>query len=386
MKSIATVKDPYVRFVRVMALAVSALVLAAGGGRANPVESGSPSDNRDPASTEAGDLPTAGNRRLEPSDFRLMGGWRLAQEYPRGGLAIDFDSGRVFVGGHAQRQEIVEFSLLRRSEKTGKPETIAPGTGDDVMKWPRLDPVNLHPGFWQGGYVGGLYFKDNTLWASPKKFYDMRPPSSFHLYGKNLDTGKVETVLVELPRQEFGGGFVKGKPDTILLGCGGYESGQGSVSGPTLATIDGKALIRQANHGTMEFEKRELRPPTYWPAKRVDGWLALQPRDGIGRWACDRVHAGGIWHPRGIAYWALLGIGDLDYARQNETFAARNETWLYTYDPKTYGGVEFKKWDHGHVHGHDVAEDGRVYLLVRNAWRSGMARVDSVIKVFEIVD
>jgi hypothetical protein len=136
----------------------------------------------------------------------------------------------------------------------------------------------------------------------------------------------------------------------------------------------------------MDFEKRELRPPTYRPAKRVDGWLALQPRDGIGRWACDRVHAGGIWHPRGIAYWALLGIGDLDYARQNETFAARNETWLYTYDPKTYGGVEFKKWDHGHVHGHEVAEDGRVYLLIRNSWRSGMARVDSVIKVFEIVD
>ncbi len=57
--------------------------------------------------------------RLKPSDFRLVGGWRLAQEYPRGALAIDFDNGRVFIGGHAQRQEIVEFSLMGRSEETG---------------------------------------------------------------------------------------------------------------------------------------------------------------------------------------------------------------------------------------------------------------------------
>jgi hypothetical protein len=48
--------------------------------------------------------------------------------------------------------------------------------------------------------------------------------------------------------------------------------------------------------------------------------------------------------------------------------------------------VKFNKWDHGHVHGHEVGEDGRVYLLIRNAWRSGIAQVDSVIKVFEIVD
>ena len=372
MKSVAKTGDSNVRLFQAVAFTTIGLVFVAASGHL--------------ASTEAAEPQSAGKRRLDPSDFRLVGGWRLAQEYPRGALAIDFDNGRVFMGGHAQRQEIVEFSLVRRSDETGKPEKISPGTGEDVMKWPRLDPVEVHTGFWEGGYVGGLYFKDDTLWASPKKFYDMSPPPRFHLYGKNLDTGNVETLLVELPRQEFGGGFVKGKPGEILLGCGGYESGQGSVSGPTLATLDGKPLIRQANHGTMEFEKRELRPPTYWPAKHVDGWLALEPRDGVGKWACDRVHAGGIWHPRGIAYWALLGIGDLDYARQNETFAARNETWLYTYDPKTYDGVEFKKWDHGHVHGHEVAEDGRVYLLIRNAWRSGMAQVDSVIKIFEIGD
>ena len=77
-------------------------------------------------------------------------------------------------------------------------------TGDDVMKWPRLDPIKVHAGFWEGGYVGGLCYKRGVFWASPKKFYDMKPPPSFHLYGKNLKSGEVETMLVELPRQAFG--------------------------------------------------------------------------------------------------------------------------------------------------------------------------------------
>lgn len=338
------------------------------------------------ASSRATGRAPGDDRRLKASDFRLVGGWRLAQEYPRGGLAIDFDGRRGFVGGHAQRQEIVEFSLASGDGAAKAGEMISPGTGDDVMKWPRLDPVRVHPGFWEEGYVGGLFYQDDTLWVSPKKFYDMSPPPRFRLYGKNLRTGKVETREVELPRQAFGGGFVKGKPGTILLGCGGYESGQGSVAGPTLATLDGKVLIGQANHGTLDFARRELRPATYWPANHVDGWIALEPREGVGRWACDRVHAGGIWRPRGVAYWALLGIGDIDYARQNETFAATTETWLYTYDPQRYDRVEFTKWEHGHVHGHEVGPDGRVYLLIRNAWASGVARTDSVIKVFEIAE
>ncbi len=332
----------------------------------------------------AGAKPRA--RRLQPSDFHLIGGWRLKQEYPRGALAIDFDTQRVFMGGHAHRQEIVEFSLARRKQEADKAKMMAPGVGDDVMKWPQLDPVKVHRGFWEGGYVGGLYFKDGMLWASPKKFYDTKPPASFHLYGKNLATGKLKKVPVQLPRQAFGGGFVKGHPKTMFLGCGGYESGQGSVSGPTLATMGGKVLIGQPNHGTREFEKRERRPPTYWPVNHTDNWIALKPRNGVGRWACDRVHAGGIWHARGVAYWALLGIGELDYKRQNETFAARTETWLYTYDPRTYDDVKFNKWEHGHVHGHDVAPDGRVYLLIRKAWGPGRHRVHSVIKVFEIVE
>jgi hypothetical protein len=343
------------------------------------------------ASTAMADPPPSppgkGNvKRLQPADFRLFGGWRLAQEYARGGLAIDFDNGRVFMAGHAQRDEICEFSLSRRDEQTGQLQRIAPGMGDDVTKWPRLDPVKVHPKYWDEGYAGGLCYKDNILWVSPKKFYDMNPPPNFHLFGKNFQTGKIETILVRLPRQEFGGGFVKGMPNEVLLGCGGYESGQGSVAGPTLATIDGNPLIRQVPFSSKDFARRELRPPSYWPIKHHDAWYALEPRGGVGRWASDRVHAGGIWHARGIAFWALLGIGEIDYTRQTQTFAPTTETWLYTYDPWTLSGVEFHKWDFGHVHGHEVDSSGRVYLLVRNAWASGVEQVDSAIKIFEIAN
>ena len=323
--------------------------------------------------------------RLAPDDFRLVGGWRVAQPFCRGGLAIDFEHKRLFMGGAANRNYVAEFSLSRHAATTGPAEDIPFGKGDDISKWPRLDSVKQHESFWEKGcYAGGLHYENNTLWASPRKFYDTAPPRQFTLSGKDLRTEEIKTRRVELPRAAYGGGFIKGKPNTMLIGCGGYESGQGSAAGPTLATPEGKVLIGQKNHGTMTFEQRELRPPNYWPKARKDGWIALVPRDGVGRWACDRVHGGGIWHPRGVCYWALLGIDELDYARQNETFGASNETWLYAYDAQTYDKVEFNLWKHGHVIGHEVGPDGLVYLLVRNAWKSSMYRVDPVIKVFEI--
>ena len=325
-------------------------------------------------------------KRLTPADFRLIGGWRLAQPFALGGLAIDFENKRIFMNGHAQRAEVMEFSLMRTNTETGKIEEVKMGTGDDVSRWPRLDPVKKHDRFWKGGYAGGLYCADNRLWVSPRTFYDMSPPPQFDLYGKNLGTGEVETMPVKLPRAAFGGGFVKGKPGAMLLGCGGYESGQGSVAGPTLATMDGRILIGQKSHGTMAFEQRELRPTNYWPKAHKNGWTALEPKDGVGRWACDRIHGGGIWHPRGVCYWALLGTGDIDYARQNETFGAATETWLYTYDPQTYDKVEFNIWKHGHVHGQEAGPDGRIYLLVRNVWQSAEYQTDSAIKVFEIAN
>ena len=375
MKSMSAWDRPRVALAVVAALMGAGVLIHRAGGQDGPAAASS-----SPATRGADQRP----KRLKPEDFRLVGGWRVAQPFTRGGLAIDFEGKRVFLGGPANRNELAEFSLSRRSPAGGL-EDVPLGTGDDVSKWPRLEQVKRHESFWEKGcYAGGLYYKDDCLWVSPRKFYDMAPPGQFTLAGKDLKTDQIKTKLVKLPRGAFGGGFVKGKPDTMLIGCGGYESGQGSVAGPTLATPEGKVLIRQPNHGTMAFEQREHRPANYWPKGHKDGWIALEPRDGVGRWASDRLQGGGIWNARGICYWALLGIGEIDYARQNETFGASNQTWLYTYDARTYEQVEFNQWKHGHVIGQEVGPDGLVYLLVRDAWQSAEYRVDPVIKVFEI--
>ena len=242
--------------------------------------------------------PAHHGNRLLPEDFHLLGGWRVAMPFCGGGLAIDSKNKRFFTNGFGSADEIMEFSLMQPNPKTGAVEEVKMGKGDNVAKWPRLDPVKKYTRFWEGGYAGGLFYEDNCLWVSPRKFYDTSPPLEFSLYGKDLTTGEVKTKLVKLPRAAFGGGFVKakgGKLANTLLGCGGYESGQGSVAGPTLATADGKILINQKNHGTSEFSQRELRPANYWPKDHKNGWMALEPQNGVGRWACDRIHAGGIW-------------------------------------------------------------------------------------------
>src|SRR5690349_20299049 len=59
---------------------------------------------------------------------QLLGGWRLTQEFARGGLAIDFATMRCWMVGHSQRHEVLEFNLP------------AMGTGTDVNAWPAVTP------------------------------------------------------------------------------------------------------------------------------------------------------------------------------------------------------------------------------------------------------
>jgi len=144
---------------------------------------------------------------------------------------------------------------------------------------------------------------------------------------------------------------------TTAVAAGGLAAGLG---GNFLARAEDKEAVEKTRSHNSEMEYRRLGNTGLWVSAVLLGCGGYESGQG--------------------------SVAGPDYKRQNETFAARNETWLYTYGPKTHGDVQFKKWDHGHVHGHEVAEDGRVYLLIRNARRSGSACVDSVIKVFEIVD
>lgn len=313
-------------------------------------------------------------------NLQLIGGWRLNGEFSRGQMAIDHATMRAFVVGHEQRNEVNEYKLP------------AMGVGSDINTWPKVVKTQTIPGWWQGGYGSGIVYQ-NGLKVVPKKFYDTAPPASTEIYSQD---GTVQSVPV--PRQRFGG-FVKGV-GSLELGSGGYESGQGFAMGPTLASLDGTKLIDFPQNAA--WEGRLAREPNYWP-KGADGWLSLMPRyaDGTkatapitdttglsGVWACDRVWGGGLRFAHGIYYWCFMGTGDIDYARQNETFAATNKTYLYRFDPVTYKLVGWKEWPVNtalRVRGQEISPDGKyVYLLRTNAWKSGLYTVDPILEVYEV--
>jgi hypothetical protein len=307
---------------------------------------------------------------LEKSEFQLLGGWRITGEFSRGGIAINHESKTLYVVGHAQRQEVYEFDL---------PDF---GKGVKVGDWPALKSKRVIPGWWQDGYANSLVYHDGKLWAAVRKFYDTSPPSTLTLFALGG-----ESRTIKLPRQQYSG-FVKSAGQFPELGCGGYESGQGSAYGPTLATLEGKSLI--AHDFNNNWDTREKREPNYFPVGHKDSWLALEPREvngkKEGRWACDRIYGGGVRLKTGIYYWPQLGIGDIDYARQCDTFAATTATYQYRYDPETYKLLGWEKLsDLGPIHGQDISPDGKLlYLSEGNAWKSGLYQVDPVVRVYQI--
>lgn len=296
-------------------------------------------------------------------NLQLLGGWRLTGEFSRGHLAIDHATMRAFVVGHAQRNEVNEYKLP------------AMGVGADVNTYPKVVRTNLIPGFWQGGYGSGIVWDKTQLKVAPKKFYDTAPPTTTTIYAQDGTT-----QVVNVPRQRFGG-FVKSATG-YELGSGGYESGQGFAMGPTLASLDGTKLIDFPQNAA--WAGRCPRDPNYWPVG-ADDWTALKPVDGKGVWACDRVFGGGLRFNHGIYYWCWCGIGDIDYKRQNETFAATNKTYLYRFDPVTYKLIDWKEFPIGKVCGQEISPEGKyVYLIEAQAWASGMYKEDPVLKVYEV--
>lgn len=321
------------------------------------------------------------SKRVTASDFELLGGWRIRQEFARGGLAIDWTMRRLFSSGHSNENIIHEYQL---------PDSY--GTGPDVLQWPELRRVRTHqnfwgdePGGWGHGWSGGIQVKDGILWVSPKVYYDSAP-KRLVIYGKDLLTGEKHRIATTLQSPAFGGGFVKGKAD-MLLGCGGYESGQGAVYGPTLAKLDSTILLNQPSLNEGTWENRTPRPPNYFVEPGEPSWLGMNPRNGEGRWCSDRVYGGGLWLDRGLCYWPILGTGSLAYKYQTEMFSIgeNKEGWFYTYDPTSLAksSVKFEKWPHGQVNGCEVGPDGLVYLHTRNEWAS-YYKVDPAVKIFKV--
>ncbi len=368
---------------------------------------------------------------------QLAGGWRLVGPYYRGALALtDWDTNgnprRAYVAGSMDQSathHIAEFFLP------------APGAGTNPNSWPVVRPNRTIAPWWPselpsvfGIYAYGLAWHQGKLWVSPRGFYDIRTPIqplALYPYGE-------APIMVRDPRtngpllEKWGWGFVKhGRPGEFpYLGGGGYESGTtgpGLVSaGPTLAVpVNSGEAVTVLDYGQGYYEspgaslehwnKRCPRDPDY--AIPQDGWLAWKPRErpdpaGMtgtkleGRWCCDRIYGGGLVLPEGVCYWALTGIGEVDYFWQRrgcypDTFTQTGKNRLYVYDRsfeqdlsrrlQLLGWQDFPLFDAtpwlcGSSHcvaGQELGPDGAVYLSIRSAWASAQYRVDPAIGIWK---
>lgn len=316
-------------------------------------------------------------------NLTLQGGYRITGEFSRGAIAIDHANRKMWMVGHAQRNEVYEYDLP------------VMGTGSNVNTWPILPIKRIIQGWWPAGegYANGLAFWNGKLWACPRVFYDMQPPPVTKMYATD---GEVRTI--NIPRQKFAG-FVK-SAGGLELGGGGYESGQGSSSGPSLAKLDGTALIQYGwpslpSDSPAAWNERCPREPNYWYIGHTDNWVAWEPRpnsSGVveGRWASDRIYGGGIRHSTGIYFWPWMGTGELNYALQTSTFALDkdNRTYLYRYDPTTYKLSGWKLRDFtGPILGQEISPDGQtLYLTEGSQWASGLYKVDHILRVYGVAN
>jgi hypothetical protein len=302
----------------------------------------------------------------------MVGGCFGHEEWSSGRIAIDYATGRLWVVGHDQTLDVHEYRL----------SDCPVNNGGDPSTWPVIQPVRTIPRFWpniegSGTYAGGLAFFRGKLWASPKVMYAASPVQGsgpLTLYSPDGST-----IDLPLARQKFSG-FVKRAGQEPLIGGGGYASGQGSVSGPTLATMSGQVLLSYEWPATpganLEFwNQRAPREPNYWVEGHGDSWVGWEPRviNGVreGRWASDGIEGGGLLLPDGLKYWPLMGTGELKYSYQSIGFAAQGNvgSYEYTYDPNTYQFQSYRPFAGAWVKGQEVGPDGTVYLAQR--WLRG---------------
>jgi hypothetical protein len=323
---------------------------------------------------------------------QLLGGWRLAmQGEPQGAIAIDFNSMRLWISGAGGGVQQFNLPAMNSGDPNG---------------WPRLSPGPSIARWWpgtlsgaQGVYPNGLVFWQNKLWVAVRGFYTVEPSATMPM---TIYAQDGQTIATNLPQQKFSGFVKRGPGLDPLLGAGGYESGQGSQSGPSLATLSGQRLIEYQWPGmpgsNLEYwNQRAPRDTNYYPSDhgdttRTDYWVAWNPRTVNGqlqgRWASDYVFGGGLALSDGITYWPWQGTGPLDYVNQNPTFAfdGKTQTSQYRYDANTYQFISFAKLqDTGRfpVKGQELGPDGKVYLSVINPWwDSGQNMTDVAIKVY----
>lgn len=315
-------------------------------------------------------------RRIQ--ELVLLGGYKLKEQWARGCIAGDWRTQTLKMVGNVHSNNVLTFDL-----KNAPP----------LETFPEIYPVKVEPGWWpthKNGadhqYANGLWFDGSRYWAVCRAHYDTAPTWNMMAYA---DDGDIYEIPLE--QQKFSG-FVKPPvgDDGVswaYFGCGGYESGQGTCSGPTLADCEGNIFLQYADFNLENpgpnLEYWNLRAPrlpdhfTY-----TDSWLAWNPREvnGVleGRWASDWLYGGGVILPDGpLCYFPYQGTGELRYSwgenpdgsriQRTITFAEQewyNRSCLLAYDPATFECVEFGRLldSQGPVCGQELDPEGRLWL------------------------
>ncbi len=333
--------------------------------------------------------------------LNLVGGYKLREPWARGSFAVDWRNMVLKMTGHVHTTRILTYDLANAPPMEGFPEVYP--ISADWGWWPNTKENADHQ------YCNGLWFNGTNWWAVCRAHYDMSPRWDMDVYA---DDGTVWTA--PLPQQKFSG-FVKTPigEDGIswaYFGCGGYESGQGTPSGPTLADYLGNVYLDYdwlPNPGANleHWNTRAPRPADYWPEGHVDSWVGWEPRTVAdvrqGRWASDWLYGGGVFLPNGpLLYFPYQGTGELRYSwgqnpdgsriQRTVTFAENagmNRTRVLAYDPTTFepGAFEVIEFDReidfwNPCGGQEIDPQGRLWLS--DCFSHGDAEVH--IRVYQV--
>ena len=301
-----------------------------------------------------------------PSQLKMIGGYRIPEAWFEG-KSMSFSNGgltgrhegkgqlRLWMAHHAQNTAVAEFIAPTERGTDMIPNRGPNWTYAPIAKWPIAKVVRIIPGAYAelraldgAEQVHAVHWSDelNRLLVSGRSWYNTTAGKDAWLVPVDVsqDPPVVEPALTPgLPQQPFGGGFVD-IPDAFAeaycggnrlgLAKGGYESGQGSATSPTLAAY-GKAPVKvlQWSKWNSPKEQHERRDTNY-DGSGV-GWQPLA-ENGIGYWGVDRVMDAAWIHTDAVS--ALISIvlqptGKVDYELQGAVFSHTTQYRLYVYDP-----------------------------------------------------
>lgn len=378
-----------------------------------------------------------------PKNLHFLGGWRVppanivkndtyfSMAYTAGGLTGRRVGGelRLFIPHHVELgSPIHEFKVPREMGESRKA----------MAAWPELVVVKNHGDLYgparvvftpkeDGQYltVYGLHWdqEGNRLWVSGRSRYaatgthnpflcsvdlSETPVKVSKAFTTNNDSGfaHVQMIgggLVTIPRW-FADAYLAGM--SFGIGCGGYESGQGSSMGPTLcashvpkdpdAPLKVKPLL--GFQWNAPKEKREYRSPDYKPVNL--SW-AMPPDGARGYWFSGRIEGGPSWIDlptfQGLCYFVWQATGAIDYKIQNDVFSTSAKNVVYVYDPRQLKEAALGRKQPDEVHGtywnldlkHKVvgnwfdAQTRRLFLLCSDAWRLEEEHCPAIL-VYEI--